>query len=202
MNADSYHEIATGPFAPLYPFYAERILMRTGVCRGTCLDLGCGGGYLGLAVAARMQMNLVLLDESPAMLAKARENLATGAPQTSVTIVAGRVQAIPLADASIDLVVSRGSIPFWSELPQAFREIWRVLRPGGHAVVGGGMGTAAMRQAIFAQMKQRDPVWRQGEFGTIPRRAEGEYEAALHAAGIAHFEVSRGELGTWIAFQR
>jgi len=138
INAESYHAIATGPFAPLYPFYATRILARTGVRSGSCLDVGCGGGYLGLAVSEQSGLKLFLLDESPAMLAKARENVQARALSTSVEILEGRVQVIPLPDAAVDLVVSRGSIPFWDELPTAFREIFRVLRPGGYACVGGG----------------------------------------------------------------
>jgi len=202
MDADSYHAIATGPFAPLYPFYAERILTSTGVCCGSCLDVGCGGGYLGLAVAERSGMNLFLLDQSQAMLAKAREHVEARALPTPVEILVGRVQAIPLADESVNLVVSRGSIPFWDELPTAFREIFRVLKPGGHACVGGGMGTAEMRQAIFAQMSARNPEWRSGEHGSIPQRPVGCYEDALRQAGIESFQVTRGEVGVWVEFHR
>jgi SAM-dependent methyltransferase len=202
IDAESYHAIATGPFAPLYPFYATRILARTGVCTGSCLDVGCGGGYLGLAVAEQSGLNLYLLDQSPAMLIKARENVLARSLSTPVEILEGRVQAIPLPDAAVDLVVSRGSIPFWDELPTAFREIFRVLRPGGHACVGGGMGTVEMRQAIFAEMRALDPDWRSGEHSRIPHHPEGYYEDALQEAGITGFVVTRGETGSWVEFQK
>lgn len=202
INAESYHAIATGPFAPLYPFYATRILAHTRVRSGSCLDVGCGGGYLGLALAEQSGLSLYLLDQSPAMLAKALENVQARALGTPVEILEGRVQAIPLAEATVDLVVSRGSIPFWDELPTAFREIYRVLKPGGHACVGGGMGTEEMRRAIFAEMQARDPGWRSGEHSRIPHHPEGYYEDALREARIGGFQVTRGETGTWVEFQK
>jgi ubiquinone/menaquinone biosynthesis C-methylase UbiE len=202
INAESYHAIATGPFAPLYPFYATRILARTGVRSGSCLDVGCGGGYLGLAVAEQSGLNLFLLDQSPAMLAKARENVQARALSTPVEILEGRVQAIPLPDAAVELVVSRGSIPFWDKLPNAFREIFRVLKPGGFAYVGGGLGTPEMRKAIMCEMQARDPHWRSGEHSRIPHHPEGHYEDALREAGIGVSQVTRGETGTWVEFQK
>lgn len=202
MNAHAYHAIATGPFAPLYPYYAGRILAKVGVSSGCCLDVGCGGGYLGLAVAEMSGLELYLLDQSEEMVAIARANVCARGLSSRVSVVQGMVQAIPLADESVDLVVSRGSIPFWDELPTAFREIFRVLRPGGHACVGGGMGTAEMRRTIFAEMRTRDPGWRSGEHSRIPHHPEGCYEDALCKAGIVDFLVTRGETGNWVEFRK
>jgi ubiquinone/menaquinone biosynthesis C-methylase UbiE len=202
MNAQSYHAIATGPFAPLYPYYAGRILAKASVSSGRCLDVGCGGGYLGLAVAEMSGLELCLLDQSAEMLAIARANAGERGLSHRINIVQGVVQAIPLADESVDLVVSRGSIPFWEELATAFREIYRVLRPGGFACVGGGLGTPEMRQAIMREMKERDPRWHGGERSGIPHHPENHYIDALQAAAIPGFTVTRGETGTWIEFRK
>jgi SAM-dependent methyltransferase len=59
---------------------------------------------------------------------------------------------MPLPDNSADLVVSRGSIFFWDSPAKGLQEVYRVLRPGGHAYIGGGAGSgyppAATQQLI------------------------------------------------------
>jgi SAM-dependent methyltransferase len=202
MDAHSYHAIATGPFAPLYPYYAGQILAKAGVTSGCCLDVGCGGGYLGLAVAEMSGLDLYLLDQSAEMVAIAQTNVSERALSGSVEIMQGVVQAIPLPEQSVDLVVSRGSIPFWDNLPTAFSEIHRVLKPGGYACVGGGLGTAEMREAILREMRSHDPQWHAKQRHSIPHHDESHYADALRAAAIPGATVTRGETGTWIEFRK
>jgi ubiquinone/menaquinone biosynthesis C-methylase UbiE len=202
MNPISYHAIATGPFAPLYPYYAGQILAKAGIASGCCLDIGCGGGYLGLALADISGLDLYLLDQSAEMVAIARTNVYTHELSGNVEVIQGTVQAIPLTDQSVDLVVSRGSIPFWEDLPTAFREIYRVLKPSGFACIGGGLGPPEMRKAILREMQVRDPQWQSGERSNIPHHPESHYMDALQAAAIPGYTVTRGETGTWIEFRK
>jgi ubiquinone/menaquinone biosynthesis C-methylase UbiE len=202
MNPHSYHAIATGPFAPLYPYYADQILAKACIASGCCLDVGCGGGYLGLAVAEKSGLDLYLLDQSEEMVAFAHANVNERGLSGKVKIIQGAVQSIPLADQSVDLVVSRGSIPFWEDLSTAFSEIYRVLKPGGYACVGGGLGTPEMRKVIMREMQSRDPEWRAGKCSSIPHHPEGHYENALHVAAIPNSTVTRSETGTWVEFRK
>jgi len=202
MNPRSYNAIATGPFAPLYPYYAGQILANAGVSSGCCLDVGCGGGYLGLALAEMSKLDLYLLDQSAEMVAIAQANVSERGLSGRVTTIQGVVQAIPLPDQSVDLVISRGSIPFWEDLPTAFREIHRVLKPGGFACVGGGLGTPEMRKKIMREMESRDPQWHTGERFSIPHHPESHYADALQAAAIPGSTVTRGETGTWVEFRK
>ena len=50
-KALEFDEIAERIFAPIYPVLAAQIMAETGIKRGNCLDIGCGGGLLGLHVA-------------------------------------------------------------------------------------------------------------------------------------------------------
>jgi ubiquinone/menaquinone biosynthesis C-methylase UbiE len=202
MNPRSYHAIATGPFAPLYPYYAGQILAKAGITSGWCLDVGCGGGYLGLEVAKISGLNLYLLDQSPEMVAIAQANVNEHATTGKVKIMQGDVAAIPLPEQSVDLVVSRGSIPFWKDLSAAFCEIYRVLKPGGFACVGGGLGTAEMRKKILSEMQNFDPKWSKGKDSNIPHHPESHYTDALQVAAIPGATIIRGEAGTWVEFRK
>jgi len=198
-DVPTYNQIALGVNAPIYSYYAGRILEKTGLRSGTCLDVGCGGGYLGLALAAITDLNVIFLDKSPEMLRCVAENIRTNGMNVSGRIIRSEVQQISLEDASVDLVVSRGSVPFWDELPKAFAEIFRILKPGGRAYIGGGLGPPELRDALREQASRLNPEWRAREH-TIPHRDNSEYREALQTAGIERFTVTRSDEGMWIEF--
>jgi SAM-dependent methyltransferase len=200
-DTSTYNSIALGVNAPVYTYYAGRILEKTGIKSGYCLDAGCGGGYLGLALARITSLKFIFLDESPAMLMHADENIEEyGLARRAVTML-GRVQSIPLRDQSVDLVISRGSIPFWDELATAFREINRVLKPGGRACVGGGLGDPKTRDAIRKRVEEEYPDWPVGR-PKLPRHDNRHYSDAIEAAGINSFTLTRNDEGMWIELRK
>lgn len=196
-----YNEVALGVNAPIYAYYAERIVAETGVAEGRCLDVGCGGGYLGLALARITALDFVFFDQSPEMLACAEENIIRFQCGKRARTLRGRVQAIPLEDESMDLVISRGSVPFWDDLATAFSEIHRILRPGGRAYIGGGLGDPATRAEVEKQRELAPPQWR-SRASRPPHHDNRHYADALTRAGVHPFAVNRSDEGLWISFSR
>jgi SAM-dependent methyltransferase len=96
------------------------------------LDLGSGGGIDVLLSARRVGPTgrAIGLDMTDEMLALALRNAAE-AGVTNVEFVRGHIEAIPLPAASVDVVVSNCGINLAADKPAVFREIARVLRPGG-----------------------------------------------------------------------
>jgi ubiquinone/menaquinone biosynthesis C-methylase UbiE len=197
----TYNTVALEINAPIYTYYAGRILEKTGIDLGTCLDVGCGGGYLGLALAGITRLDFIFLDQSPEMLRCAEENIALSGLTTRARTLRGRVQAIPLAEASVDLGISRGSVPFWNDLQAAFREIHRVLKIGGCVYIGGGLGDPNTRAAVQERMRRKYPEWQQKRHQP-PRHDNNHYSDALTAAGINPFVVTRNDEGLWITFRK
>lgn len=207
----------SGALPDYYPFVAEDILR---LCRprdgGLWVDLGSGAGPVGLALATRRRAHIILVDPSDEALASARESAAEKGFGNRIVTLRGRAEELPLTDQSVDLVVSRGSIYFWDDQPKGLSEVYRVLREGGQAMIGGGMGS-------------NYPAWARQEF--IHRRHEGvrskgpeAYERFLwlrdpetfaawaDEAGLPEFEIigeggkppedPRAGLGIWLRFQR
>ncbi|BAH76260.1 hypothetical protein DMR_27690 [Solidesulfovibrio magneticus RS-1] len=200
-DAEGFAAISREIFAPLYPYYAARFLAASGIRRGLCLDAGAGGGLLGLAVAEASACRVILADRSVAMLRAARQEIAARGLPGRATVLGADVTALPLAEGCVDLVVSRGSVMFWDDLPRSFGEIWRVLAPDGRAYIGGGLGPPAMRRAICREMAARDPRWR--EDAPPPPRPGTDPDtqaAALRAAGIHDFAIEPDDAGHWIVF--
>ena len=202
VEAQSYRSIATEVFAPVYSSYANEIVARTGIRSGYCLDLGSGAGHLCLALLQVASFHLFLLDHSWEMLPTAEERSFCVSKETITGIVLAEVQAIPLQDSCVDLAISRGSVPFWSDLPVAFREINRVLKPGGCACILGGLGPPEMRKNIERQMRLRNPDWQKYRKRNIPHREPDQYAQSLTLAGIHNFAVNRNDTGMWIEFRK
>src|SRR5215207_8591436 len=96
------------------------------------LDLGSGGGIDVLLSARRVGPTgrAIGLDMTDEMLALAQRNAAE-AGATNVEFVKGTIEAIPLPAESVDVVISNCVINLAADKPAVFREIARVLRPGG-----------------------------------------------------------------------
>jgi len=98
----------------------------------TVLDLGSGGGIDVLLSGKRVGPSgrAIGIDMTDEMLALAERNKVE-AGATNVDFVKGTIEAMPLADASVDVVISNYVINLSGDKPAVFREIARVLRPGG-----------------------------------------------------------------------
>ena len=104
------------------------------------LDLGSGGGFdvfiAGRKVGATGRA--IGVDMTPDMLAKARRNLTAYREQTGLDNVdfrLGEIEHLPVPDCSVDAVISNCVINLSPDKPQVWREIARVLKPGGRVAV-------------------------------------------------------------------
>lgn len=142
-----------------YGTVAEDVLaFCNGSGRRIWVDLGSGAAGLGLALLEKLPDSLiVLVDPDAGALRRGLDAGREGGVGGRVVAVVGSAECLPLPDESVDVVVSRGSFYFWQDRAQGLREVWRVLRPGGRAMIGGGLG-------------RRYPQWARQEF--IRRRRE------------------------------
>ena len=104
------------------------------------LDLGSGGGFDAFLAAPRVGAagRVIGVDMTPEMLAKARRNAAEFAKRTGLANVEfrlGEIEHLPVADASVDVVISNCVLNLSPDKPQVWREISRVLKPGGRVSV-------------------------------------------------------------------
>ncbi len=199
-----------------YPCVALDIMELCNRTHGLCMDLGCGQGQVGLELAQLSDCRLIMADPNRKALAKAlNRSLELGLGERS-TAISCRAEKLPMRENSLDLVISRGSIFFWDDQRAGLKEIRRVLRPGGEAMVGGGMGKTyplwARRQ--FTQRRRR-AVRKKGP-GAVENftkmRDPETFARWAREAGLTGFQVvgegglppsdPRTGLGIWLLFRK
>ena len=104
------------------------------------LDLGCGGGFDIFLAGPKVGPagRAIGVDMTPDMITKARQNAATYRDRTGLENVEfrlGEIEHLPVADNSVDVVISNCVINLSPNKPQVWREIARVLKPGGRVAV-------------------------------------------------------------------
>jgi SAM-dependent methyltransferase len=104
------------------------------------LDLGAGGGFDVFIAGQKVGTSgrAIGVDMTPEMLAKARKNVTTYRQRTGLENVEfrlGEIEHLPVADGSVDVVISNCVINLSPDKPQVWREIARVLKPGGRVAV-------------------------------------------------------------------
>ncbi|MFO7947899.1 MAG: class I SAM-dependent methyltransferase [Armatimonadota bacterium] len=214
---DKRERSASGSLPDYYPAVASDILR---LCRptgdGLWVDLGSGEGPVALGLAECCSACIVLVDPNGEALAAAREKAVAAGHVGRIETLQGRAEMLPLCDRSVDVVVSRGSIYFWDDQARGLAEVYRILRPGGQAMIGGGLGSEY-------------PLWARQEFirrrhENVRKRGPEAYERFLrlrcpetfmkwaHDAGLHDFEVigeggrppedPKAGLGIWLRFER
>lgn len=117
------------------------------------LDLGSGSGMDAFVAALHVgpQGRVVGVDMTPEQLAKA-ERLRTAHGLDQVEFRAGQIEALPLPDASFDLVISNGVINLAPDKDVVFSEAARVLRPGGRLAIADIVTEVELTEAIVANV--------------------------------------------------
>ena len=154
--------------------------------RGTALDAACGTGRHAAALAER-GYRVIGIDAIDAMLAVAREKVPTAEFRL------GRLEQLPLDDASVDVVTCALALTHVPELEPVLREVARILRPGGQAILSDIHPFATMTGGIAgfpgADITQGIP------YVVNLTHQVGDYVAAFRAVGLSILDCIEPRVG-------
>ena len=150
----------------------------------TVLDLGSGAGADVLISARRVGPTgkAIGLDMTDEMLELARANAAHAGVE-NVEFLKGYLEAVPLADDMVDVIISNCVINLSGDKPRVIREAARVLRPGGRFAVSDVIADPDMDEPTRADIA----AWTGCIAGAL---TEAEFRSALESAGFGEIEIT------------
>jgi len=145
------------------------------------VDLGCGGGIDVLLAARKVGPTgkAIGIDMTPEMIERAQRN---AAKYSNVEFHLATIERLPLADDSVDCLISNCVINLAPDKRAVFREMFRVLKPGGRVAVS----DIALKRELPAELARSVAAYVGCVAGAIPI---AEYELGLKEAGFASVQV-------------
>ena len=210
-DALGFLHIANTVLAPVYGPLAEQIVAEYNLAtkQGIGIDVGSGPGHLIIEFCKRTRhMEWINADIDPHFFPFFLKAAEEAGVRHRVRAEQADAQAMPFADSYADIVVSRGSFQFWQNRRQAFAEIYRVLKPGGIALIGRGFSPnlpVETARKIRAKQRQSGKLPRYDVAGTA-----AELRGIMQALGIEDHRIripkpagSDGvNYGIWLEFRK
>ena len=153
----------------------------------TVLDLGSGGGIDCFLAAKQVGETgkVIGVDMTPEMIDRARQS-ATEAGTRNVEFRLGEIEHLPVADGTVDVVLSNCVINLSPDKPAVFREAFRILKPGGRLAISDIVATAPLPEDVRSNMELH--------VGCVAGAATlDEVESMLTDAGFVDVRIERNE---------
>ena len=160
------------------------------------LDLGCGGGVDCFLAARHVGSSgrVIGVDMTPEMIVKARE-IAKKGNYANVEFRLGEIEHLPVADNSVDVIMSNCVVNLSPDKPQVFRDAYRVLKPGGRLAISDIVAVRDLPDTLKGDVEKLTGC-------VAGAAAVDELAASLEKAGftdirILTHEESRGFIQDW-----
>ena len=205
-----------GSLPDRYPYVVKDVLKYCEPEKGFWVDLGAGKAQLTIPLIEATKNPVVMLDPDVDGMKKGLAIAREKGLEDRLSAVVGVAEKMPFPDDSVDLLVSRGSIFFWDNPAQGLREVYRVLRPGAKAYIGGGAGSGYPKEAAEQLIQSRknktkgDDAEKWQRF--IELRRPEQMKKWAEEAGLKDFQVmgegaisaadARVGQGVWLLFEK
>ncbi len=199
LEAKRFDKKVKENFMPAIVSTVKQIIEDYGVLEGVCVDVGCGTAVFAIELCKHSKLKIFALEKEKAIYEVARMNIEEAGLADRIIPVLGDAHKLPFENEFADFVISRGSYHCWKDKVQVFKEIYRILKKGGTALVGGGFG-----RYVTDEEYQRMKSLRDRSLGDDARyySSPAKLREVINKAGISNFHISYDRAGLWAEIKK
>ena len=193
--------------APVYAPLAEQIVADFDLDKktGIGIDLGSGPGTLIVELCKRTRLHWINADINPHFFPYFYKGAEKHGFGHRVSAIFADAHALPFRDNYADIIVSRGSFHSWENKVQAFREVYRVLKPGAVAYIGRGFP-----ENLSVETAKKIRAKQCGKINYDLKKTANELRKAMNDLGIKEYRIHRPKpavsekvnYGIWVEFHK
>ena len=146
-QSDHYERIALSVIGKIYPYLIQDLknYYQDSFLDKNIIEIGTGPGFIIQQLLKEDFKQVLGIDISLDMLLRAKERNTSA---KNLHLFCANADNIPIKNESQDIVLSRGSMFFWKNLEKSLENIYRVMKPSGFALLGGGYGISTPDEII------------------------------------------------------
>ena len=198
--AKQFDEKVKENFMPTVISTVKQIIEDYGVLEGIGVDVGSGTAVFAIELCKHSRLKVYALEKEKAISEVARMNIEKELLTDRIIPVLGDAHNLPFENEFADFIISRGSYHCWEDKVQVFKEIYRVLKKGGIAFVGGGFGRYITDEELKRMKSLRDRSL--GEEGVKAYSSPDKLREIIDNANIPNSRIIRSETDLWAEIKK
>ncbi len=199
LEAKRFDKMVKENFMPAIVSTVKQIIEDYGVLEGVCVDVGCGTAVFAIELCKHSKLKIFALEKERAIYEVARMNIEREGLTDRIIPVLGDAHKMPFENEFADFIISRGSYHCWKDKVQVFKEIYRILKKGGIALVGGGFGRYVTDEEYKRMKSLRD---RSLGDDAKAYSSPDKLQEVVNKAGISNFRISYDRAGLWVEMKK
>jgi len=167
--------------------------------KGLCVDVGCGTAVFAIELCRHSNLTICALEKERAICNVACMNIEKEGLVDRIIIVLGDAHKMPFRNEFADFIISRGAYHCWEDKVRVFKEIYRILKRGGLALVGGGFGRYVTKEELNRMKSLRDrSLGEDAKAYSSPNKMR----KIVYEAGIRSFRIIHDPAGLWAEIRK
>lgn len=169
-----------------------------------CLDIGSGGGYLGIELAkTSREIDMTLLDISLRAKEDSINNIEKNNLEDRVNFILSNVEYMPFENESFDLIVSSASMHMWENKEKAIKEIYRILKKSSYLYIGRGFASVETKNKVEKAMIERNVKgWVKKKDKRLTKEDLNNYKDIFISSGFKIIDIVNEENGYWFFLRK
>ncbi len=199
QEAQEFDKKVRKNFMPAIVSTVKQVTEDYGPLNGIGIDVGSATSILSIELCKHSSLKVYALEKENAIHEVARINVEKENLTDRVIPVLGDAHNMPFKDNLADFIISRGSYHCWKDKVKVFKEIYRVLKSGGIAIVGGGFGRYVNEKELNRMRTLRDKSLKEG---AKAYSSTNDLKRFIEMAGISNFRIIKDPAGLWAEIRK